>query len=424
MVQQVNPPRGMRDFVPADKRQRDRVIGTIAQTYRHHGFESIETPVMEDHATLHSGLGGDNEKLSFQILRRGLSVEQLGELDSLDQATDLGLRFDLTVPLARFVASHHQELPSVFRALHIGPVWRAERPQKGRFRQFVQCDIDIVGEAGPLAEREVLLATADALQALGVSTYRFRLNDRRLLFSVLARAGVAEDNQLSVLVTLDKLDKIGRQGVLDELQDKHPGGVDLGVIDEVLSAVEAGDIALDADVISGLMGDSQVAAELVSWAQDVKSLLGDDRIVFDPTLVRGMGYYTGSIVELEHPELGVSLGGGGRYDGMVGRFLGKDMPAFGFSLGFERLMEVLEPDHSADSDRVAVVYAADTPVAELLALKTALIAEGKSVRLVQETRNLKALFDRLDGDGIRLVAQVGESVPAVAGLSWRELGGR
>jgi len=424
MVQQVNPPRGMRDFLPGDKRHRDLVSETIAQTYRRHGFESIETPVMEDHATLHSGLGGDNEKLSFQILKRGLSPEDISGASSSDELSDLGLRFDLTVPLARYVASHHQDLPPVFRALHIGPVWRAERPQKGRFRQFVQCDIDIVGEWGALAEREVLLATSDALGALGVSNYRFRVNDRRLLQAMLTRAGVADDAQMAVLVTLDKLDKIGRQGVLDELEERHPGGVDLGVIGEVLSAVESGDIALDAAVIASLMGDEEVAASLVEWASDLQSLLGADKVVFDPTLVRGMGYYTGSIVELEHPELGVSLGGGGRYDGMVGRFLGKDMPAFGFSLGFERLMDVLDASTSDDSSRVALIYSPETKVGALLELKRSLIAEGKSVRLVVATRNMKAIFERLETEGFHAVAHVDGDVPGASALEWRELASR
>jgi len=235
---------------------------------------------------------------------------------------------------------------------------------------------------------------------------------------------VADDAQMSVLVTLDKLDKIGRQGVLDELEARHPGGVDLGVIGEVLSAVESGDIALDQSVISALMGDEEVAASLLEWASDLLSLLGADKVVFDPTLVRGMGYYTGSIVELEHPELGVSLGGGGRYDGMVGRFLGKDMPAFGFSLGFERLMDVLDASTSDDSSRVALIYSPETKVGALLELKRSLIAEGKSVRLVVATRNMKAIFERLETEGFHAVAHVDGDVPEANSLQWRELASR
>ena len=421
----VNPPRGMRDFLPADKRRRDAAIALITDTYRRHGFDPIETPVMEDHSTLHSGLGGDNEKLSFQVLKRGLTPEDFSHAHSGDDVADLGLRFDLTVPLARYVASHHSELPSVFRALHVAPVWRAERPQKGRFRQFVQCDIDMVGEAGTLAEREVLLATADALSALGVSDYRFRVNDRRLLSAMLDAAGAAEDIRGSILVTLDKLDKIGPTGVLEELTEKHPGACDLSVIEKVLSAAQTESNSLDADAIAAVMSaDSTIAAELVGWARDVQSVLGEQRVVFDPTLVRGMGYYTGSIVELEHPELGVSLGGGGRYDGMIGRFLGKDMPAFGFSLGFERLMDVIDPPHTDNANRVALLYSTETPVDQLVALKNQLVQSGLSVRLVATSRNMKAVFERLEADGFSRVSDVSDGVPAADELSWREINPR
>lgn len=421
----MNPPRGMRDFLPADKRRRDAAIAVITDTYRRHGFDPIETPVMEDHSTLHSGLGGDNEKLSFQVLKRGLTSDDFSQAHNGDDLTDLGLRFDLTVPLARYVASHHSELPSVFRALHVAPVWRAERPQKGRFRQFVQCDIDIVGEPSTLAEREVLLATADALGALGVSDYRFRVNDRRLLSAMLDSAGASEDIRGSILVTLDKLDKIGPSGVLEELAAKHPGACDLSVIETVMNAAQSGGNVLDSDAIAAVMSaDSAVAAELVGWARDVQSVLGEQRVVFDPTLVRGMGYYTGSIVELEHPELGVSLGGGGRYDGMIGRFLGIDMPAFGFSLGFERLMDVIDPPPTDDANRVALLYSATTPVDQLVALKNQLVQSGLSVRVVATSRNMKAVFERLEADGFSRVSDVSDAVPAADQVAWREINPR
>lgn len=423
MASVVNPPRGMRDFLPAEKRRRDALIQTISQTYQRHGFEGIETPVLEDHATLHSGLGGDNEKLSFQVLRRGLTPEDLRSAESVDALADLGLRFDLTVPLARFVASHHAELPPVFRALHIAPVWRAERPQKGRFRQFVQCDIDIVGESGSLAEREVLLATADVLGELGVSNYRFRVNDRRLLHSLLDEAGVPADAALSVLITLDKLDKIGVEGVLGELSERHGQQLNLPVIETVLRRAESSPLSWDAQEVAQLMAaPREVAQSLVDWAADLAARLGEDRVVFDPTLVRGMGYYTGSIVELEHPDLGVSLGGGGRYDGMIGRFLSTDLPAFGFSLGFERLVEVVDGAKADSADRVALVYERGVSEALLLDLKSQLVSQGRVVRLTQATRNLKALFDRLHADGVRHVADVDGSVSGLDDLSWRELG--
>lgn len=422
MAAKAGPPRGMRDFLPAEKRHRDAVLATISERYQQHGFDPIDTPALEDHDTLHSGLGGDNEKLSFQVLRRGLDTADLQAVTSLDELTDLGLRFDLTVPLARYVATHRAELPSVFRALHIAPVWRAERPQKGRYRQFVQCDIDIVGEASSLAERELLIASADALDALGVSGYRFRVNDRRLLTAVLEAAGVAPDQHLSVLITLDKLDKVGIEGVLDELTTRHGGQIDARAMRDFLERASE-PVELDAHAIAQLMSATEdSAAELVGWAADVAGRIGPEKVVFDPTLVRGMGYYTGSIIELFHPELGVSLGGGGRYDGMVGRFLGDDVPACGFSLGFERLIDVVDSRRHAGASRLALVYTEQTPLQALLGVKAELIQSGHAVVLAQSKKNKKALFGELETLGVSRVAQVESEVPLVDELTWRELG--
>ncbi len=422
MVSPVNPPRGMRDFLPQDARVRDRVKRVIEDTYRLHGFDSIETPAMEDHAILHSGLGGDNEKLSFGVLRRGLDVDDVSSVKRVDELSDLALRFDLTVPLARYYASHHQDLPPVFRALHIGPVWRAERPQKGRFRQFVQCDIDILGESTALAEREVLTATADALQRLGIHTFTFRVGDRRLLTSLLAAAQVPMDDQLTALIILDKLDKIGSEGVLAELRERLGPHIDTDVFGPVLEWARADHGRWDAEEIAALMGaDVSVAEELVGWAQALGESIGPDRVVFDPTLVRGMGYYTGSIVECVHPGLGVSLGGGGRYDGMIGRFLGQDTPAFGFSLGFERLMEVVTPPSSDTHKRVGLIYGPDVSPDRLLAIKRELVGGGASVVLAKSQKNAKALYARLVSQGVSEVATVTTDVSDAEGLSWRAL---
>jgi len=412
----------MRDFLPADKRRRDDVLAVIADRYRQHGFDAIETPALEDFETLHSGLGGDNEKLSFHVLRRGLETSELKDVSSVDQLADLGLRFDLTVPLARYVASHRSELPGVFRALHIAPVWRAERPQKGRFRQFVQCDIDIVGESTSLAEREVLMATADVLSALGVEDYQFRVNDRRLLQGVLDSAGVTDSHRGAALVIIDKLDKVGREGVLSELSEMGSAVGDLAVFEALLSgAATAGD--LDRDRIAGMMSVSaELAGELADWATDVASLIGPDRVVFDPTLVRGMGYYTGSIVELAHPGLGVSLGGGGRYDGMIGRFLGEDIPAFGFSLGFERLIDLVDADWQDRAESVALVFDDTAAPRDVLGLKAELVASGAEVRLARARKNRKALYAELEQAGCARVAEVGVETPLVGELEWRELG--
>jgi histidyl-tRNA synthetase len=422
MVSPVNPPRGMRDFLPQDAAARDRVKRVIEDTYRLHGFDSIETPAMEDLGILHSGLGGDNEKLSFGVLRRGLDIDDVTSVKRVEELSDLALRFDLTVPLARYYASHHQELPSVFRALHIGPVWRAERPQKGRYRQFVQCDIDIVGEPTALAEREVLAATADALEKLGLHTFTFRVGDRRLLTSLLAMAHIPMDDQLTALIILDKLDKIGQEGVLAELRERLGSHVDTDVFEPVLAWAQADHSRWGVEEIASLMGaDVSVAEELTAWAEALGSSIGPDRVVFDPTLVRGMGYYTGSIVECVHPGLGVSLGGGGRYDGMIGRFLGQDTPAFGFSLGFERLMDVVSPSASQTYKRVALIYGPDVSPDLLLGLKRELVDGGMSVVLAKSQKNAKALYERLVSQGVSEVTTVSDDVADVGSLSWRAL---
>src|SRR6187402_886889 len=220
MATQVNPPRGMRDFLPADKAQRERVLGVIRESYRAHGFDEIETPVMEDSDRLHAGLGGDNEKLAYAVMKRGLTPEQLSEATDALSLADLGLRFDLTVPLARFYASHRAELPTVFRSIQMAPVWRAERPQKGRFRQFVQCDIDIIGEPGIQAEAELLVATLATVDALGLTEATIRVNDRRLLVGMLTTLGFAPEEHDGVLITIDKLDKVGHDGVIAELRER------------------------------------------------------------------------------------------------------------------------------------------------------------------------------------------------------------
>lgn len=418
----VSSARGMRDFTPRDKERRDRVMAQIRETYLRHGFEEIETPAIEDLTSLHSGLGGDNEKLSFNILKRGLEASDLHSAAHPNDLADLGLRFDLTVPLARFYASHHQDLPPVFRSFHQGPVWRAERPQKGRYRQFVQCDIDILGEAGPLAEVEVMLATSDALDRLGLEGYSFRVNDRRLLRELLNAAGIPADQHASALITLDKLDKIGADGVLAELKDRL--GSDWNV--EVISAVvSSGSHPLDATHIAQLMGNTQVATEvakdLMAWVLEVERLRGKGECVFDPTLVRGMGYYTGSIVEISHPGLGISVGGGGRYDGMIGRFLGTDVPAFGVSLGFERLLEVLPDEQIHHADRVALLYGPETPRDHLVTLKQQLVDTGHTVRLVKTAKNMRPVFERLVADGFSRAAEVTEDSGDEHTLSWREL---
>jgi len=418
----VSSARGMRDFLPRDKEHRDHVLGIIAATYHRHGFESIETPAVEESTTLHSGLGGDNEKLSFHIMKRGLTTEDMQGASSVEELSDLGLRFDLTVPLARFYASNHASLPPVFRSFHTGPVWRAERPQKGRYRQFVQADIDTLGEASSLAEVEILLATADVLKRLGVDGWRFRINDRRLLTEVLTAAGVQESEHPVAMIVIDKLDKIGAPAVLTELAERLSPGFSGDVLARML---EGSDVGFDAESIATLMGDTdtsrQVASELVEWVSKVSTLTDPGVVVFDPTLVRGMGYYTSSIFEISHPELGSSLGGGGRYDGMISRFLGQSVPAVGMSLGCERLLEVVPEVAVEHFEKVALAYDPEAPSSHLVAIKMHLVSTGHQVRLVPQSRNMRAVYERLAADGFQRVGDVGPDTQSAEAITWRDL---
>ena len=408
----------MRDFLPADKTRRERVLAVIRERYRAHGFDEIETPVMEDYDRLHAGIGGDNEKLAFNVLKRGLDADAIrAAADDAAALSDLGLRYDLTVPLARFYATHRAELPSVFRAIQMAPVWRAERPQKGRYRQFVQCDIDIIGDATGRAEAELLVASLDALDALGLVGGSIRINDRRVLDWMLGSFGFAAEERAGVLITIDKLDKIGAEGVAAELRERGatPNAVD--AFDaflrrprtreyrpygegHILKALPEG---APADIVADLVaiGAAVSAARAVS-ADDAQGA----PLVFDPFLVRGMGYYTGTIFELAHPSVTYSLGGGGRYDGMIGRFLDQQVPAVGFSLGFERIVDLLEDADDAGMSTIVLVHERDVPVGELLALKAALVAEGARVRVEQRTKNLKALLERAAADGYSSFATV------------------
>ncbi|KYJ99766.1 histidine--tRNA ligase [Microbacterium sp. CH1] len=403
----------MRDFLPADKARRERVLSVIRDRYRAHGFDEIETPVVEEYDRLHAGIGGDNEKLSFNILRRGLDAEAVrAAADDPAELSDLGLRYDLTVPLARFYASNRGQLPGVFRSIQIGPVWRAERPQKGRYRQFVQCDIDIIGDASARAEAELLAASLDAVDALGLEGASVRINDRRVLEWMLGHFGFTEDERPQVLITIDKLDKIGPEGVAAELRERGATTTAVDAFQAFLGRPQTLEYHPfgDRQIRKALPGDApdELVAHLVGIGEAVAAGRGQDDIplVFDPFLVRGMGYYTGTIFELAHPSVTYSLGGGGRYDGMIGRFLQQDVPAVGFSLGFERLVDLVSTDPATAAQAIVLVHDAAVPVAELVAHKTALVAKGARVRLEQRTKNLKALLERSAADGYTHFASV------------------
>ncbi len=413
-VATVNPPRGMRDFLPADKARRERVLAVIRDRYRAHGFDEIETPVVEEYDRLHAGIGGDNEKLSYNILRRGLDAEAIREgAEDPAALSDLGLRYDLTVPLARFYATNRGQLPAVFRSIQIGPVWRAERPQKGRYRQFVQCDIDIIGDDSARAEAELMIASLDTLDALGLDGGMIRVNDRRVLDWMLASFGFSEDERPGVLITIDKLDKIGPAGVTAELRERGTTAAAVDAFAEFLSRPQAAAEGYGEAQIRAALPDGApdaVISDLVALGAAVAASRGteDVPLAFDPFLVRGMGYYTGTIFELAHPSAGYSLGGGGRYDGMIGRFLGQQVPAVGFSIGFERIVDLVAEQEADAAQAVVLIHDADVPVAELLALKATLLRDGAAarVRLERRTKNLKALLERSSADGYTGFANV------------------
>ena len=421
MASPVNPPRGMRDFLPVDKARRERVLAVIRFVFSAHGFDEIETPVMEDSSRLHAGLGGDNEKLAYGVLKRGLTAEDFASATDALDLTDLGLRFDLTVPLTRFYATHRAELPAVFRVIQAAPVWRAERPQKGRYRQFVQCDIDIIGEAGPLAEIELLTATVDTFAALGLTGCTLRINDRRLLIGMLEFFGFAAESHEQVLITIDKLDKVGPEGVVAELRERGLDATAVEALDaffrrpQTLEQSSFGERAIRTALPAG--ADDAVVAQLAGIGRAVAG----GHIEFDPFLVRGMGYYTGTIFEIEHPDLPYSLGGGGRYDGMIGRFLGVDVPAAGFSIGFERIVDLVRLRDDESTGGVALVYDSDVTSATLMRLKAELIASGRRVRLERAPRNLKPLLAQLTASGFTEIATVSIGAATVADLRMRKL---
>ncbi|MBR5970546.1 MAG: histidine--tRNA ligase [Lachnospiraceae bacterium] len=343
------PVTGMRDILPAEMALRQYCLRVIRETYGRFGFTEIETPVAESLENLNSKQGGENEKLIFRVLKRGEKLD-LSNAKTADDVSDMGLRYDLTVPLVRYYAAHANELASPFKALQTGSVFRADRPQKGRYRQFTQCDIDIFGEKSTLAEIELILATTAAIGKLSFHDFCIRISDRRLLKAMAAFCGFPEERQDSVFITLDKLDKIGPDGVRKELTEN---GFAQEAVEKCLSLFHTGEER-------GKDAEAQIAAiesfcaavggpETEAVCRDLTMILNtveqtkeaDFRMIFDPTLVRGMGYYTGTIFEISLPQFGASCGGGGRYDKLVGLFTGQETPACGFSIGFERIVMIL-----------------------------------------------------------------------------------
>ena len=342
MALSKKPVNGMKDILPAEMEIRDYVTSVIKDTYRSFGFTPIETPCMENIANLSNKQGGENEKLIFKVLKRGEKLNLETAKEEAD-VVDFGMRYDLTVPLSRFYANNANDLPSPFKALQIGSVWRADRPQRGRYRQFTQCDIDILGEPSNLAEIELITATTTTIGRLGFKNFEIRINERRILKAMAAYSGFAEEDYDNVFITLDKMDKIGLEGVAEELEKegfaKESIDTYLGLFKEITSDIEG--VRYCKEKLKDVL-DPKVAEDLETIISTVDSVkTADFKMSFDPTLVRGMSYYTGPIFEISMDEFGGSVGGGGRYDEMIGKFTGNNTSACGFSIGFERIVMLL-----------------------------------------------------------------------------------
>jgi histidyl-tRNA synthetase len=422
-----SPARGMRDLLPADVAVRDHVLESIVAVYRRFGYQRIETPALENIDRLQSGEGADNEKLVYQVLRRGLPPE-VAAGTPLRELVDLGLRYDLTVPLTRFYGNNHASLPSPFRSLQVGPVWRAERPQKGRYRQFYQCDIDMIGEPSVLAEAELIEATTEVLAAIGLTGTTVRLSDRRFLAALAADSGVPADSWEPFFITLDKLDKIDWDGVRAEFLDLGFSSALVSNVEETIRGLEglaAGKLAgALAEGVPGLA--ASVIDDLVTSASCLDRLAAVRELSwkFDPTLVRGLGYYTGQVFEIIHPDMTGSVAGGGRYDKLIGRSLGRDVPACGFSIGFERLVDLLTRRTSRDA--LAVLVEADVPVADALEAARELrgaAGPGQAVETVRRSGKFGAQLKRLEAAGFTRFVLVRSVDGTIVRGEERSLGG-
>ena len=399
------PVTGMKDILPEEMQIRDYVVNIIKETYRSFGFTPIDTPCMEHIENLCSNQGGENEKLIFKVLKRGEKLD-LANAKSESDLVDSGMRYDLTLPLSRFYANNANNLPSPFKALQIGSVWRADRPQRGRFRQFTQCDIDILGEPSNLAEIELIQATTTTLGKLGFKNFEIRINERRILKAMAAYSGFEEKDFDVVFIILDKMDKIGLDGVAEELEKSGFAKESIEKYQSLFAGVEKAEDGVQylADTLGEYL-DADVMTNFKDIITAVEATKGDFfKLVFDPTLVRGMSYYTGTIFEIAMPEFGGSCGGGGRYDKMVGKFTGNDVPACGFSIGFERIiMLLLESGFKVPSqEKTAYLIEKGYPndkLCEVMKQAADERAAGKQILVTRMNKNKKFQKEKLTAEG-------------------------
>lgn len=407
MALSKKPVTGMKDILPREMEIRDYVIRVIKDTYRKFGFTGIETPCMENIENLTNKQGGENEKLIFKVLKRGEKLD-ISTAQNENDLSDLGMRYDLTVPLVRFYSNNNANLASPFKALQIGPVWRADRPQRGRYRQFYQCDIDILGEPTNLAEIELITATTTCLGKLGFKNFEIRINDRRILKAMASYAGFEDDSFDEVFIILDKMDKIGLDGVKEDLISH---GFEISSVEKYLNLFKGlEDHKTDGlEYIKNALGeslDNEVKVwldEIINSVEAAKAAQFD--MVFDPTLVRGMSYYTGTIFEIAIPEFGGSCGGGGRYDKMVGKFTGQDTAACGFSIGFERIvLLLLEQDFKIPDEgkKIAFLVEKNMPserMSDIMKEASQMRANGNIVLVSRMNKNKKFQKEQLEAQG-------------------------
>lgn len=400
MAISVQPVRGTRDYLPEEMRVRDAIKSIILRSYENSGFSKIQTPILEDINRLDKSEGGENLNMIFKILKRGqkLNLEKEGLVEN--DLVDMGLRFDLTLPLSRYYANNRAKLRSPFKVIQIGQVFRAERPQKGRLRQFYQCDIDIIGDSSHEAEIELIHTTAKTLSKIGFDDFTVRINDRRILFDMIEYAGFSKDDVLSVCITFDKLDKVGIEGVEKELLEKKYPEEAIRKFMKAIDAGHKGGVGAMADYCK----DKSVIEDMEYIIESIEKISkGAYKIEYDKSLVRGMGYYTGTIFEIVSPKFNSSIAGGGRYDKMIGNLIGEDVPAVGFSIGFERIAEIIlsggHIEFKAEEKRMALLYDKSDDFVEVIGKADDLRGQGYDVCIIVKGKKLGRQLNSLENEG-------------------------
>ena len=402
----TNALKGMKDILPAEQRMRDYVQGKILETYRAAGFERISTPILEDSENLDKSDGGDNLNLIFKVLKRGDKLESAlsAEHPTEKELSDMGLRYDLTLPLTRFFAANRNELQFPFKVIQTDRVYRAERPQKGRMREFVQCDIDVLGDASPNAEVELIDITARAMLSIGFKDFYINVNDRRILRNMLENLGFASETLDSVCITFDKLDKIGAEGIEAELKEK---ALPENAIKALVEFISAGQISLDE--VASKCADPSIADDL-KYIIKTSKLVADGKydVKYCPNLVRGQGYYTGAVFEIASPLFSGAIGGGGRYDNLIGKFIGQQVPAVGFSIGFERICSILLDQKyqiPGAKEKCAFLYDDAMPFENVMK-EAQKLRETYNVSVLKKAKKMGPQFDMLEKQGYTKFAQI------------------